>query len=73
MPRRTLTEAEFERVKAEVLASAPPNLDEATFTRWIGPTFTAAIAEAETRPAGRVEGVGDRAARVESSARRSIR
>jgi len=51
MPRRTLSEAEFEKVKAEVLASAPPNLDEATFTRWIGPTFTAAIAEAETRPA----------------------
>ena len=52
MPGRTLTEAEFEKVKAEVLASAPPNLDEATFNKWIGPTFVAAIAEAETRPAG---------------------
>ncbi len=50
MARRTLTEAEFERVKAEVLASAPANLDEATFTRWAGGTLTAAIAEAELQP-----------------------
>jgi len=62
MPRRTLTEAEFDEVKQAVLASAPPNLDEATFTKWIGPTFTAAIAEAETRPAALVGGALERLA-----------
>ncbi|HKA39852.1 MAG TPA: hypothetical protein VKD25_08785 [Burkholderiales bacterium] len=49
---RTLSEAEFEQVKQAVLASAPPNMDEATFNRWAGPQLAAALAEAELRPAG---------------------
>lgn len=50
MPARTLSEQEYNAVRDSVLASAPPNLDEATFTRWIGPQLAAAIAEAELRP-----------------------
>lgn len=49
MPQRVLSEEEYNAVREQVLASAPPNLDEATFNKWIGPTMTAAIAEAELR------------------------
>lgn len=52
MPLRTLSEAEFEQVKAQVLAQAPPNLTEAEFTRWAGPAMAVALTEAEARPAG---------------------
>lgn len=48
--RRTLSEEEYNQVVEKVMASAPPNLDEATFNRWIGPTMTAAIQEAELQP-----------------------
>lgn len=46
MPR-TLTEQEYSQVVEQVMASAPPNMDEATFTKWIGPQMDAALAEAE--------------------------
>jgi hypothetical protein len=50
MPR-TLSEAEFEALKARVLASAPPNLaSEDEFNRWAGPAFAQAIGEAEHSP-----------------------
>lgn len=51
MPGRVLSEQEYNAVRDDVLRSAPPNLDEATFNQWIGGAMTAAIAEAETRPA----------------------
>lgn len=50
MPR-TLTEQEFNTVRQSVLQAAPPNMDEGTFQKWIGPQMSAALAEAETRPA----------------------
>ena len=50
MPRRVLSETEFERIKAEILARAPANLSEAEFTRWVGPVFAAEIARAEHSP-----------------------
>lgn len=49
MPR-TLTEQEYNAVKEQVMQSAPPNMDEATFTRWIGPQMHAALVEAELKP-----------------------
>lgn len=61
MPR-TLSEQEFNQVRQSVLQSAPPNMDEATFTRWVGPQFAAAIAEAETRPVSPQGSAIDRAA-----------
>ncbi len=50
MPR-TLSQQEFEAVKAKVLASAPPNLDPVGFQRWSGPAMAQAIGEAENTPA----------------------
>lgn len=57
---RTLTEEEFERVKAQVLASAPPNMSEATFNKWAPAQLAAAIAEAELRPPALEGGPGTR-------------
>lgn len=51
MPR-TLSEAEFNAVKAKVLASAPDKLSEADFTRWVGPAMAQALGEAENTPEG---------------------
>lgn len=50
MPSRTLSEEEFNAVKDQVLASAPNNLKEADFNRWIGPAMASAIAVAENSP-----------------------
>ena len=44
MPQQALTEAEFEQVKARVLAGAPPNMTEAQFNQWVGPTMARALA-----------------------------
>jgi hypothetical protein len=49
MPR-TLSEAEFEQVKAKALASLPPNLTEAEFNRLAPSALAAAIGEAENLP-----------------------
>lgn len=50
MPGRTLTEQEYQAVRDQVMKSAPPNMDEATFTRWVGPQMHAALVEAELKP-----------------------
>src|SRR5438034_57501 len=47
MPDRILSEQEFNQVRNAVLASAPPNMDEATFNRWIGPQMAGALQQAE--------------------------
>src|SRR5262245_16690065 len=47
MPRRVLSEAEFNAVRNQVLQSLPDNWDEATFNRNIGMEMDKAIAEAE--------------------------
>lgn len=49
MPRE-LTEQEYNTVRDHVLKSAPPNMDEATYARWVGPQMQAAIVEAELKP-----------------------
>ncbi len=46
MPR-TLSEAEFNAIKAKVLASAPDKLSESDFNRWVGPAMAQALGEAE--------------------------
>lgn len=46
MPR-TLSEQEFNAIKAKVLAGAPPNLDPTNFELWAKNAFPAAIADAE--------------------------
>jgi hypothetical protein len=48
MPSHPHTEEEFNVVKEGVMKSAPPNMDEATFNKWAGPQFAAAIEQAET-------------------------
>lgn len=48
MPR-PLSEQEFTQVRDQVLSSAPPNMNEAQFTQWVGPQMTAALQEAELR------------------------
>ena len=58
MPR-TLSEQEFEALKARVLASAPALKDEADFDRWVGPAMEQALGEAENLPA-QPEGSGVR-------------
>lgn len=50
MPGRVLSEPEFNAVRDEVLKSAPPNMDEATYTRWVGPQMAAAVQQAELVP-----------------------
>src|SRR5438477_9402137 len=51
-PGRTLSEAEFEHVKAQVLAAAPLNLSEEEFTRYVGPAMAQAVTAAEAAPEG---------------------
>jgi hypothetical protein len=50
MPQRTLRESEFNAIRDRVLGDAPDGLDEASFTRWIGPRLAAAVGEAENLP-----------------------
>lgn len=49
MPR-TLTEAEFNAIKAAVLRELPDGMDEAAFQRQMAPRMAAAVAEAEHSP-----------------------
>lgn len=51
MPQRTLSESEFNTIKASVLAALPAGLSEAEFTRVVGPKLASAIGEAESLPA----------------------
>jgi hypothetical protein len=50
MPR-TLSEQEYNDLVRQVMQSAPPNMDEPTYNRWIGGQLPAAIEQAETQPA----------------------
>ena len=45
--RRVLSEEEFAAVRQTVLDTAPPNLSEADFNRYVGPAFEDALARAE--------------------------
>lgn len=65
MATRTLSEAEFNRVKDAVYASLPPNLSEADFNRLAPSVFEGALAEAEQLPA---VPEGSAAARLASNA-----
>lgn len=51
MPARTLSEPEFDAIKARILDAAPPNLREEDFNRYIGPAMASAIGEAENSSA----------------------
>src|SRR5262245_54768311 len=51
MAGRTLSEAEFTRIKQAVLDEAPPNLSEADWQRYATVALAGAIAEAEHSPA----------------------
>lgn len=51
MPQRVLSEPEYNAITQRVLQAAPNGLDEASFTRWIGPAMAQAIGEAESQPA----------------------
>lgn len=47
MPERVLSEQEYNAVVQRVMQSAPPNMDEPTFNRWIAGQVPAAVHEAE--------------------------
>lgn len=51
MPQRTLSESEFNTIKASVLDALPSGLSEAEFQRVVGPKLAQAIGEAESLPA----------------------
>ena len=48
--QRTLSEDEFNTIKAKVLATAPAGLDETNFNRFAGPAMAQAVGEAENSP-----------------------
>ena len=50
MPSRTLSEPEFDAIKAKILDAAPSGLKEDEFHRYIGPAMEQAIGEAENSP-----------------------
>lgn len=52
---RELSEQEFNAIRDRLLSEAPDGLSEQDFSRWIGPRFEQALAEAEYGPA-KVEG-----------------
>jgi hypothetical protein len=47
MPARTLSEPEFDAIKASILDAAPKGLKEDEFNRYVGPAMAAAIGTAE--------------------------
>jgi hypothetical protein len=51
MPQRTLTESEYNAIKAHVLDAAPEGLKEEDFGRYVGPALASAVGEAESSAA----------------------